>query len=145
MLTGLALDLLQELVDRLVAERSDPDPLPRSHQGHRHLRALPGLARAGRTLNEEVAVPERGDGFDGWQIESHPRQSPLEHRHDSGRHFDAQALIVSMVGDLRESGLDEEADLLDEAAPKLAPEAYSGTVRKNLNYESWQTRRNRRA
>jgi len=49
-----------------------------------------------------------------------------------------------MVGDLRESGLDEEADLLDEAAPKLAPEAYGSTVRKNLNYESWQTRRNRR-
>ena len=63
---------------------------------------------------------------------------------DSGRHFDAQTLMLRMVGDLRESGLDEEADLLDEAAPKLAPEAYGPTVRKNLNYESWQTRRNRR-
>jgi len=75
------------------------------------------------------------------------------HQHDAalgarGGDVDAVAVegeVLRMVGDLRESGLDEEADLLDEAAPKLAPEAYGSTVRKNLNYESWQTRRNRRA
>ena len=64
---------------------------------------------------------------------------------DSGRHSDAQMHVLGLVDELRESGLDEEADLLADAAPNLAPDAYDPTVRKHLNYDSWQTRRNRRA
>ena len=52
------LDVLEELVDRLVAERGDADALARPHQRDRHPRAVPRLARAGRALDEEVAAVE---------------------------------------------------------------------------------------
>ena len=53
---GLVLDRAQQVVDRLVAERGDAHPLPGVHERDRHPRALPGLARAGRPLDEEVAL-----------------------------------------------------------------------------------------
>ncbi len=52
------LDVLEELVDRLVAQRRDADALPGLHQRDRHPRAVPRLPRAGRPLHEEVAAVE---------------------------------------------------------------------------------------
>ena len=52
------LEVVQELVDRLVAERGDADPLPGLHERDRHARAVPRLPRAGRPLDEEVAAVE---------------------------------------------------------------------------------------
>src|SRR5439155_17755245 len=49
------LDLLEELVDRLVAERSDADALAAPHPLEREPRALVRLPRARRPLDEEVA------------------------------------------------------------------------------------------
>ena len=42
-----------------MAERGDPDALALSHQRDRHARALPGLARPRRPLDEQVTRPER--------------------------------------------------------------------------------------
>src|SRR5206468_3249984 len=52
------LDLLEQVVDRLVAVRGDADPLARSHQVDEQARSGPGLAGAGRPLDEEIALVE---------------------------------------------------------------------------------------
>ena len=57
------LEVLEELVDRLVAERRDPDPLASLHQRDRHPRPVPRLPRAGRALHEEVAPVEAERGL----------------------------------------------------------------------------------
>jgi hypothetical protein len=73
------LDLLEELIDRLVTERGDADALPAAHQLDRHARAGERLARAGRALHEEVAAVERGRHLDRRRVEPRARGAPLEH------------------------------------------------------------------
>ena len=51
-----ALDLLEELVDRLVAERRHADALALLHQLDRAARARVRLPRAGRPLDEDVVL-----------------------------------------------------------------------------------------
>ena len=82
LLARLALDLGEQLVDRLVAERRDADAPARAHERDRRLRALPRLARAGRALDEEVAAVERERGLGHREVEPRPRRPPLE---DLGR------------------------------------------------------------
>ena len=55
------LDLGEQVVDRLVAGRRDADADPVAQQVDDHARAGVRLARAGRPLDEEHAVLERGD------------------------------------------------------------------------------------
>ena len=78
------LDLLEMLVDRLVAERGDADAPPRPHERDRHAAAVPRLARAGRPLHEEVAPVEAERGVDRRAVEARPRRPALEHV-DHGR------------------------------------------------------------
>src|SRR5262249_34135858 len=55
----LPLDSVEEVGDRLVAERRDADPPARAHELDRGLRTLPRLPRARRPLHEEMAAIER--------------------------------------------------------------------------------------
>src|SRR5262245_65552459 len=52
-------DLVEQVVDSLVARRRDADTLAATHQLHGDPRPRPGLARARRSLDEEVAAVER--------------------------------------------------------------------------------------
>ena len=74
----LVLDRAEHVVDRLVAQRGDADPLAGLHQGDRHLRAAPRLPGAGRPLDEEVALPERAHRRDGVGLEPHLGRAALE-------------------------------------------------------------------
>jgi len=93
LLARLALDLLEQLVDRLVAQGGDADALARSHQRDRHLRSLPGLPRAGRPLQEEVAVLDRGDGLDRRQVEAGTRELLLQDGTHRSRRTTVQARL----------------------------------------------------
>ncbi len=74
------LDVLEELVDRLVAERGHADALAGLHQRDRHPRAVPRLARAGRALDEQVAAVEAERGLGERPVEARARRPPLENR-----------------------------------------------------------------
>ena len=78
---GLVLDRAEHVVDRLVAERGDGDALAGAHERDRHSCALPGLPRAGRPLDEEVALAERERRLDGVvQVQARLGRAPLEQR-----------------------------------------------------------------
>ncbi len=60
-LVGDLLDLVQQVVDHLVAGRGDADALPAPDQVDDQAGSGVGLARARRALDEEVAAVEGGD------------------------------------------------------------------------------------
>lgn len=65
---------------------------------------------------------------------------------DAGRFGDAQAILFSLSEELRSTGLPqlgEEADALDDAYGSVAPATYDALARKNLHYQSWQSRHRR--
>jgi hypothetical protein len=56
LLPGAALDLVEQVVNRLVALEGDADLLPHGDQGHDHLRSPVGLPRPRGTLDEEIGA-----------------------------------------------------------------------------------------
>ena len=77
-LQGRLLEVVQELVDRLVAQGGHADTPARPHEREGRARTAPRLAGAGWPLHEEVAPIEAQRGLGERPVQPRPRRAPLE-------------------------------------------------------------------